>query len=59
MHQKTTYLRLQCDFMETFYDKAKVPAHIREIIRANNFCVKASSKVVAFDFQNKNYNLYL
>jgi hypothetical protein len=26
---------------------------------ANNFCVKALSKVVAFDFQNENYNLYL
>jgi hypothetical protein len=28
-------------------------------MRANNFCVKALSKAVAFDFQNKNYNLYL
>jgi hypothetical protein len=45
--------------MESFYDKAKVLAHICEIMHANIFCVKASSKAVAFEFQNENYNLYL
>ena len=45
--------------MELFYDKSKVSAYIREIMRANNFCVKASTKAVAFDFENENYNLYL
>ncbi len=59
MSGKTMYLCLQYDYMERFYDKAKVPAYIHEIMRANNFCVKALSKVVAFDFRNKNYNLYL
>ncbi len=45
--------------MELFYDESKVSAYIREIMRANSFCVKASTKAVAFDFENENYNLYL
>ena len=37
----------------------KVPPIYREIMRANVFCVKLSSRVVAFDEQNENYNLCL
>ena len=59
MNKKSTYLRLQCDYMELFYDESKVSDYIREIMRVNCFCVKASTKAVAFDFENENYNLYL
>ena len=56
---KTTYLRLQCKYMETVYNDRKSPPIYQEIMRANVFCVKLSSSVVAFDEQNKNYNLCL
>ncbi len=56
---KTMYLWLQCEFMETFYDPDKVlPIHW-EIMRANAFCVKQSGRPVAFDEENKNYNLMI
>ena len=58
-NKKTRYFCLQCYFIETFYDESKVSAYICEIMRANNFCVKASKKAVAFDFEDENYNLYL
>ena len=51
---KTTYLRLQCEFMEKFYDSAKLPPIYREIMRANAFCVKESGTAVAFDEENEN-----
>jgi hypothetical protein len=49
MSGKPLYLCLQCNYMERFYDEAKVPGYIREIMLANNFCMTASLKVVAFD----------
>ena len=52
MNKKSTYLRLQCDYMELFYDESKVSDYIREIMRVNCFCIKASTKAVAFDFDN-------
>jgi hypothetical protein len=45
--------------METFYNKQKVTPILREIMRANNLCVKSTGRAVAFDEQNKNYNLLL
>jgi hypothetical protein len=59
MMNKTTYLRLQCEFMETFYNDDKMPPINREIMRANAFCVKASGKSVAFDEENEHYNCLL
>jgi hypothetical protein len=56
---KTTYLRLQCKYMEMFYSDKKVPSIYQEFMRANVFCVKLSSRVVVFDEQNENYNLCL
>ncbi len=56
---KTTYLRLQCEFMETFYDARKLPVIYREIMRANAFCVKQSGTAVAFDEENEHYNAIL
>ncbi len=56
MNGKTTYLRLQSKFMENFYNILKVPLIYREIMRANNFCVKPSGRMVEFDEENKNYN---
>ena len=37
----------------------KVPPIYREIMRANVFCVKLSSRVMSFDEQKENYNLCL
>ena len=56
---KTTYLRLQCEFMETFYNGEKMPAIYREIMRVNAFCVKQSGSPVAFDEENEHYNAIL
>jgi hypothetical protein len=53
MSGKTTYMRLQCECMEKFYDNDKVPPIYREIMRANNFCVKSSDKALAFDKENE------
>jgi hypothetical protein len=52
-------MRLQCEYMEKFYDNDKVPPIYQEIMRANNFCVKSPGKTVAFDKENENYNLRL
>jgi hypothetical protein len=49
MMNKTTYLRLQCEFMETFYNDDKMLPINREIMRANAFCVKGSGKSIAYD----------
>jgi hypothetical protein len=56
---KTTYMRLQCEYFEKFYDNDKVPLICQEIMRANNDCVKSLGKAVALDKENKNYNLQL
>jgi hypothetical protein len=56
---KTTYLRLQCEYMETFYDSRKLPVIYREIMRANAFCVKQSGTAVAFNEENEHYNAIL
>jgi hypothetical protein len=53
---KTTYLCLQCEYLETFYNDDKVPPVYREIMRANAFCVKRSGTSIAFDDENENYN---
>jgi hypothetical protein len=53
MSGKTTYMRLQCEYMEKFYDNGKVPPIYQEIMSANNFCVMSSGKAVAFDEENK------
>jgi hypothetical protein len=54
---KTNYLKIQCEFMERCYDDKLLPPIYREIMRANNFCVKSSGHAVAFDEQNENMNL--
>jgi hypothetical protein len=61
MIKKRTYLQLQCEYMETFYDDRRMPALLREIMRANVFCVGLSraSKSMSFDECNKNYNMYI
>ena len=56
MFGKNTYLRLQCEYLETFYDDKKVAPVYREIMRANSFCVKRSGASVAFDDEIENYN---
>ena len=56
---KNTYLKLQCDYMENFYDIERVPAIDRESMRANAFCVKPSGSSVAFDEEIEHYNYIL
>jgi hypothetical protein len=52
-------MRLQGEYTGKFYDNDKVHLIYQEIMRANNFCVKSSGKTVAFDEENKNYNLQI
>jgi hypothetical protein len=59
MMGKNIYMRLQCEYMETFYDDKKVPGVYREIMRANSFCTKPSGATVAFDEENEHYNRML
>jgi hypothetical protein len=56
---KNNYLKIQCEFMERCYDDILFPPIYREIMRANNLCVKPSGHAVAFDEQNENMNLRL
>jgi hypothetical protein len=49
MTGKTTYLKLQCEYMETFYNDNRMPPVHCEIMRVNAFCVKTLGKSVAFD----------
>ncbi len=49
MHRKTTYMRLQYKYMERCYDDVQLPRVYCEIMLANSFFVKASSRAVAFD----------
>ncbi len=37
MINKRTYLRLQCEYIERFYDNRQMPAVMREMMRANVF----------------------
>jgi hypothetical protein len=57
--EKTTYMKCQCKYMERCYDDGKLPPIYHEIMCTNSFYVKASGRAVAFDVQNKNYNLLL
>jgi hypothetical protein len=58
MMGKSMYFRLQREFMELFYDETKTNPIFCEIMRENNFCVKSSGRLVAFDDKNK-YNMLL
>jgi hypothetical protein len=57
MHWKTTFLKLQCEYMKCCYNNELLPPVYREIMRASNFCVKSLGRAVAFDEQNENQNL--
>ncbi len=59
MTGKSTYFRLQCEFLELFYDETKTNSFFCEIMSANNFCVKYSGIAVAFDNENDYYNMLL
>jgi hypothetical protein len=59
MTGKSTYFRLQCEFMELFYEETKTEPIFCEIMRANNFCVQYSGKAVAYDDENEYYNMLL
>jgi hypothetical protein len=59
MTGKSMYFRLQCEFMEQFYDETKTNPIFCEIMRASNFCVKSSGRSVAFDDKNEYYNMLL
>ncbi len=52
MTGKTTYLRPQCKYMEMYYNDKKSTPCLREIMRANNFCVKPSGRAIAFGKEN-------
>ena len=54
---KPTYLKLQCEFMERAYNDDILPPVLREMMRANNLCVRSSGRSVAFDEQNEHQNL--
>ncbi len=59
MTGKTTYLCLQCKYMEMYYNDKKTTPCLCEIMRANNFCVKPLGRAIAFDKENEHYNLLL
>jgi hypothetical protein len=59
MTGKTTYLHLQCKYMETYYYDKKLTLCQCKIMRANIFCVKLLGRAIAFNKENKHYNLLL
>jgi hypothetical protein len=59
MAGKPTYLRLQCKYMERYYNDEKLTPHQRKIMRANNICVKPSGRAIAFNEENEHFNLLL
>jgi hypothetical protein len=59
MNSNYTYFRLQCEYMETYYNVEWVSPFLRETMRANTFCVNRSGHAVAFDEQNESYDLLL
>lgn len=53
---KTTYLRLQCEYIEFVYG-TDFASWLREVMRINNICVLTDTlKGVAFDHVNELYN---
>lgn len=60
-HQKKReYLRIQAEYVETFYNNDKVDPYTREIMRRNSIWVMSNSKRgIAVDNVNEIYNYYL